>query len=165
MRSFSYNRGMAEEHEQGMEWAAEAARRSLCFRSRCGAVIVRGGETIGKGYNAPPKDNTALRTCLVEYGLPQRFKYDRTCCVHAEWRAIMDALRVNPEKMEGARLYFIRVDEKGEKKMAGRPYCTVCSRLALDSGIAEFVLWHKEGIRAYPTEEYHRLSSEYVEEK
>lgn len=126
---------------------------------------MRGDAVVGRGYNAPPKDDATLKTCLVEYELPQRLKYDRTCCVHAEWRAIMDALKTNPDKIEGARLYFMRVDGKGEKKMAGRPYCTVCSRLALDSGISEFVLWHEEGIRAYDTREYHRLSAEYTEEE
>ncbi len=156
---------MAEEYERWMERAAEAARKSLCLRSKCGAVIVKGGMVVGGGYNAPPKDNLARRTCLTEYELPQRFKYDRTCCVHAEWRAIMDTLKTNPEKIEGARLYFIRVDEGGAIRKAGKPYCTVCSRLALDVGLAEFTLWHEEGIRAYPTEEYHRLSAEYTEEK
>lgn len=148
-----------------MEYAAEAAKRSLCLRSRCGAVIVKNGEVIGEGYNAPPKDSVEAGTCLEEFALPQRFKYDRTCCVHAEWRALFDAARRNPEKLRGADLYFVRVDEKGTIKKAGKPYCTVCSRLALDNGLGGFALWHEEGIRLYPTEEYHRLSSEYSEEK
>lgn len=47
---------------------------------------------------------------------------------------------------------------------AGQPYCTHCSRLALDAGIAEFVLWHNEGIAVYPTDEYNNLSYRYKEE-
>ena len=47
---------------------------------------------------------------------------------------------------------------------AGKPYCTVCSRLAIDSGIVEFVLWHESGITAYPTDEYNDLSYDFFEE-
>ena len=154
----------AEEKEviKWMDKADRVARKSLCLKSRCGTVIVKNGEVIGEGYNAPPLDNPKYRTCLNKYQLPQKFKFDRTCCVHAEQRAIMDALRKNPEKLKGSRLYFIRLDKNGNKKKAGKPYCTVCSRMALDVGIAEFVLWHKEGICVYPTDEYNKLSYQYT---
>ena len=155
------------EEKEAMNWidkAVEIAKKSLCLRSKCGAVIVKEGKIIGEGYNAPPLDNPVFRTCLDEYQLPQKFKYDRTCCVHAEQRAIMDALRKNPEKLKGSRLYFIRLDKKNNKKMAGKPYCTVCSRMALDVGISEFVLWHKEGICVYTTAGYNKLSYQYTEE-
>jgi len=36
--------------------------------------------------------------------------------------------------------------------------------MALDVKIAEFVLWHKEGICVYNTEEYNQLSFEYSED-
>lgn len=45
---------------------------------------------------------------------------------------------------------------------AGKPYCTICSKMALDVGIAEFVLWHEEGITVYDTKEYNELSFQYV---
>lgn len=88
---------------------------------------------------------------------------DKTCCVHAEQRAIMDALRKNSEKLSGSRLYFIRLDKAGNTSKAGKPYCTICSKMALDAGISEFVLWHEEGICVYDTEEYNTLSYEYTE--
>lgn len=147
------------EHEAvaWMREAAKMAKRALCLNARCGAVVVKDGEMIGRGYNAPPLDTIENRMCdqAIPPGKP---KYDRTCCIHAEWRAIMDALRRNPEKIHGSSLYFTRVDEQGEIKKSGQPYCTVCSRLALDVGIASFVLWHEAGIREYPTDEYNRLS-------
>lgn len=46
---------------------------------------------------------------------------------------------------------------------AGKPYCTICSKLALDVGIKEFALWHEEGITIYNTEEYNTLSYQYNE--
>jgi len=144
-----------------MNEAAQSAKRALCLRAKCGTVIVKEGEIIGS-YNAPPLDKEENRTCLQEFS-PGKPKYDKTCCMHAEWRAIMDALKRNPDKLKGSRLYFTRVDEKGNIKKSGKPYCTVCSRLALDSGIYEFLLWHEEGICAYPTDEYNKLSYQYLE--
>jgi deoxycytidylate deaminase len=147
--------------EHWMQEAAQEAQRALCLKSKCGAVIVKDGEIIGRGYNAPPLDKEEHRICNAEFG-PGKPKYDRTCCMHAEWRAIMDALRTNPDRVVGADLYFVRVDDAGNIKKSGKPYCTVCSRLALDAGLAHFALWHEEGIRAYPTDEYNRLSYAYV---
>ncbi len=146
-----------------MEEAAEVAQHALCLKARCGTVIVRDGAVIGSGYNAPPLDDPRNRTCDQAYDKPGKPLYDRTCCIHAEWRAIMDALRNHPGKLPGSQLYFSRVDQDGNIKRAGDPYCTVCSRLALDAGIAEFLLWHETGICSYPTDEYNRLSYDYVD--
>ena len=75
---------------------------------------------------------------------------DKTCCVHAEQRAIMDALRNNTNKIMGSTLYFIRLDDtrifSQIGAQAGKPYCTICSKMSLDAGIKKFVLWHKQGI-------------------
>lgn len=158
-----------EEEKEAIKWMNEAAKiaeLALCFRAKCGTVIVGSGAVIGRGYNAPPRDDPKNRICLNEYQFREKKpKYDLTCCMHAEWRAILDALKRNGEKVKDARLYFIRVDQDGNIKKSGQPYCTVCSRMALDVGIAEFLLWHEEGICAYPTDEYDRLSYSYVKEK
>ncbi|MBW2995187.1 hypothetical protein KY312_02455 [Candidatus Woesearchaeota archaeon] len=141
--------------------SAEIAKSSKCLRSKCGSVIVKDDETIGQGYNSPPGDRT-LEKCLKD-NLPADFKSDKTCCVHAEQRAIMNALARNPDRIKGSRLYFIRLDENENPKRAGRPYCTICSKMALDAGIKEFVLWHEEGICVYDTKEYNTLSFQYRE--
>ena len=145
-----------------MEVAVTLTRRSLCHNAKCGTVIVKDSKVIGKGYNAPPLDKEENRVCGKELGLGKP-RYDRTCCMHAEWRAVMDALKKNPEKLAGSKLYFTRVDGDGKTIRSGKPYCTVCSRMALDAGIGTFVLWHEEGICEYPTEEYNHLSYEYEE--
>ena len=151
----------AEEAAHWMTEAAKVARGALCLRAKCGAVIVRGNERISAGYNAPPLDREENRTCAEERG-GGKPSYDKTCCVHAEWRAIMEALKKNPKKIEGSKLYFTRIDADGNIKKSGKPYCTVCSRLALDSGIKTFLLWHSEGICEYRTDEYNRLSYDYT---
>ena len=143
-----------------MQEAAEVAKKAMCLRAKCGTVIVKDGRIIGEGYNAPPLDREENRVCNVDFP-PGKPKYDQTCCVHAEWRAIMDALKNHPDKVANSSLYFTRVNEAGEIKKSGQPYCTVCSRLALDAGIATFLLWQEGGVAAYPTDEYNRLSYEY----
>ncbi len=152
-----------EEQEalQYIQGAAEIARGSCCLRAHCGSVIVRDREIIGRGYNSPPRD-IRIDRCTKD-DLPKEFRSDRTCCIHAEARAVYDALAHRPEKIVGSRLYFIRLADDGSLARAGTPYCTMCSKLALDAGIAEFVLWHKEGIRVYDTAEYNRISFQHAD--
>jgi deoxycytidylate deaminase len=102
----------AGEHTAWLMAAAHAATHALCLRAKCGTIIVKDGEVIGEGYNAPPLDNEVFRTCLNEYDLPKNYRYDRTCCMHAEWRAILDAKERNAEKLKGSVLYFMRVSER-----------------------------------------------------
>ncbi len=156
-----YLRGQQE--KEAVHWineAAEIAKKALCLRAKCGAVVVKDGRVIGGGYNAPPLDDLKNGTCLNEYQLPQKFKYDRTCCMHAEWRAIIDALKNNPEKIKGSTLYFTRINE--DVKQWGKSFCTVCSRMILDVGIKEVVLPQEKGLCLYEAEEYNRASYEYI---
>ena len=143
-----------------MEKAAAIAADAKCRRAKCGAVIVRDDVLLGGGYNAPPLDDTVCNFC--DHTLtPNKGKYDATCCIHAEWRAIIAALKKHPADIIGSTLHFTRVDDGGSVIRSGEPYCTVCSRLALDVGIATFVLWHDRGITAYPTDEYNTLSYQF----
>lgn len=118
--------------------------------------MVKDGEVIGKGYNSPPGDTIPDR-CIKD-DLPMGFKSDRTCCVHAEQRAIMDVLKHHPKEIEGSTLYFTRLDNNDNMAKSGLPYCTICSKMTLDVKIANFVLWHEEGITVYKTDEYNRIS-------
>jgi len=69
----------------------EIAKLSTCKRSKCGSVIVVDDSfIIGDGYNSMPCNVTG--ECFKE-NLSPTFKSDKTCCVHAEQRAIMDALK------------------------------------------------------------------------
>ncbi|MFO0764321.1 MAG: hypothetical protein U0518_05745 [Candidatus Gracilibacteria bacterium] len=150
----------------GQKWlnqAAKIALRATCERSKCGCVIVSNNECIGIGCNTPPKSHESQRRCSCSKDGYHKKVTDKTCCIHAEQRAILDALRNHPDKINGSRLYFIRLDEENKPSFAGKPYCTICSKMALDVGIAEFVLSHQEGICVYNTEEYNDLSYQYSE--
>ena len=143
------------------EVAGEIARKASCHRAKCGAIIVKDSEIIGKGYNGPAMNDEANRTCDNQYDLTIKPKYDKTCCIHAEWRAILDACKHNADKIDGSILYFMRVNEDGNFTDAGYPYCTTCSRLTLESGVGEFALWNDNGADIYNAVEYNRKSYDY----
>lgn len=144
-----------------MQLAVDQTKQALCRYSKCGAVVIKDGEPIGRGYNAPPRNSEDHRgSCRAEL-VSDKMVHDCAHCVHAEWRAISDALRNNPDKVEGSTLFFVRLDEEGNILKSEAPHCTVCSRLALDSGIAGFALWQEDGIRSYPTGEFNRWSKEH----
>lgn len=147
-----------------MERAAEVALLATCDRSRCGSVIVKNGEIIAEGFNSPPQDMESQRRCGRDKAEYHKKVTDKTCCIHAEERAILNALRQHPDKLEKSKLYFIRLDENGNRQFSGKPYCTLCSKLALEVGIAEFFLWHQKGVTGYVTPEYNSLSFAYSQE-
>ena len=134
--------------------AAKAAKHSTCHRAHCGAVIVKDTVVIGSGWNSPPLEDEMERTCGASWDYSLKPKYDKTCCVHAEWRAILEALKQHGAESEGSTLYFMRIDEHGNFTDAGRPFCTVCSRLAREAGINYFALWNDQGVDLYTTHEY-----------
>jgi dCMP deaminase len=150
---------MGMNHEAYFYEALDEAKKATCERRRCGSVVVSAsGEIIGRGWNGPPAGDELQRRCGRKVELHPDFKGDKTCCPHAEWRAIFEALRSAPDRIVGSALYFAAVDEMGNHVFAGEPYCTICSKMALDVGIAWFGLWHEHGIRMYDVREYNDIS-------
>lgn len=147
-------------HKTYFQLAAEQAERATCKRAKCGSVIVADSEVIGAGFNAPPLGDESERYCDAEFDTTLKPKYDKTCCVHAEWNAIIDGLKNNAEKMAGATLYFMRIDDAGNFTDAVEPFCTVCSRLAMQSGLARFALWVDEVPKIYDVRDYNRETYE-----
>jgi deoxycytidylate deaminase len=147
------------------------AQKSLCLKARCGALIVREDivptkrttNELGAGFNGPPQNDLTLRSCHDSHPSEKKPRADRTCCTHAEWRAILRASLSRGPAIIGSSLYFARSTAKGELLPSGKPYCTVCSRLALEAGIREWVLWHPDGPQIYSAKTYHQLSSNYDE--
>ena len=121
---------------------------------------MKNGKLISEGFNSPPQNKLELSTCLNEYDIPLGFRHDRTCCIHAEQRAIQNAMKAGQDT-NGAKIYFIAIDDKGNKIMATDMKCTICSRAVLDAGIKEFIFFCREGIRSYNPEEVDKLSYQY----
>ena len=140
------------------EKAASVALNSKCLKVKCGSVITHNNKIIGKGWNSPPNDKS-IDYCIKEI-LPEDFKSEKHCCLHAEQRAVMDAMKnyLHLKMFKDTRIYFMRLDKDNNMTKAGKPYCTICSKFVLDNGIKEFALWHKQGIAVYDAEEYNNLS-------
>lgn len=152
--------------------ACNAAENSLCSKSKCGAALVGvrdseplslwKGSLISTGCNGPPQCDPAYRRCFQTTPSKAHPKAGRTCCVHAEVRALLAAPR---NGILGSTLYFARTDQAGNLLYSGRPWCTECSKLALDLGVKTWVLWHADGPREYEAAEYDHLSNQYDEEE
>lgn len=168
--------------EQWFKHCVMAAMESTCLRHRCGAVIRKSeisyyekiegkrydrmnmdvsDHLLSFGWNSPPRNLESQRRCLENKAKLHTKITDKTCCVHAEQRAIMEALKNNAGALPGARIYFARIDDEGNMVESGEPYCTICSKMALDVGIKEWVLWHPRGITLYDSEEYNKLSYQF----
>lgn len=140
-----------------LEAAAAAAGTATCVAARCGTVLVDGaGQVVGAGSNGLPQRREPVicqRKCRSA-----SFTSDKTCCTHAEVRAIVTALGAGAN-LDGGTLVFTRVDQDGQRLHSGRPYCTICSKMALEVGLAWFVLEHADNlVIAYPTLTYNELS-------
>ena len=138
--------------------AWDITQNATCERSKCGCIIVKNDKIIWKWFNTPPKDLELQRRCTYDKNSYHRKVTDKTCCIHAEQRAIMDALRNYPNEIEWADLYFIRLDEIWNISKSWKPYYTICSKMALDTWIKHFLLRHEEGTTEYDTPEYNLLS-------
>jgi deoxycytidylate deaminase len=150
----------AEEALRFFDETVKVAAQSGCLRGHGGSVIVKNGAVIARGFNSPPRNNPGYRTCLNEYDIPAGFRHDRTCCIHAEQRAIAEAVK-NQVDMAGARIYFAHIDDNHQIIPATSLKCTICSRAVLDAGITEFALFCPDGIRVYDTVDFNRQSYEY----
>ncbi len=153
------------DHRVYFQAAADVAKQATCHRAKCGSVIVKDGEIIGSGYNSPPRDDESQRMCDEVWDYDAKPKYDKTCCVHAEWRAVLNACKTNVDKIDGSTLYFMRIDDNGEFTGAGVPYCTTCSRLTMESGVAFFALWNGGKMDLYETGDYNQKSYEFYAPK
>ena len=91
-----------DEEQKAMEYinqVAEIALQATCERARCGCVIVENDEVIGTGFNSPPGHLESQRRCKNDKNNYDKKVTDKTCCVHAEQRAIMNALIDAPDKI------------------------------------------------------------------
>jgi deoxycytidylate deaminase len=140
--------------------AAIIAKNSTCERSKCGSIVVQANEVIGIGFNSPPGNLVSQKRCLCSKDIYDKKVTDKTCCIHAEQRAMISALKAYPDRVAGSSLYFVRIKDEIVVP-SGNPYCTICSKMALDLGIIEFILWHEAGVGVYGTEEYNDLSYAY----
>jgi len=146
-----------------LEEAQNEAEKSMCLERRCGAVLVRGNVIIGRGFNSPPGNLESQRRCGQDKSTLNERVTEKTCCVHAERRALSNALKKYRD-ISRSIMYFTSIDEHGNRIFSGKPYCTDCSKACLDEGIIAWVLEHAEGVTIYNAEEYNDISFNYGKE-
>lgn len=139
------------------ELAAEQAKKSFCSKSQRGAVLVKNGEVIGRGYIVPT-DFDLCNPCIRE-NIKDNSRQELCSAIHAEQMAILNALQIGKESLAGSLMFHVKV-KNCKMVPSGKPSCTICSRLIKFYDI-RFVLWHPEGIAVYEPEEFNRLSFEY----
>ncbi|MBS3065678.1 hypothetical protein J4229_01390 [Candidatus Pacearchaeota archaeon] len=156
------------EKEDSLNWfekAIEEAKKSGCKKAKSGALIIKGLSIFGEGHSSPPGYLESQRRCFEDKSKLHLKITDKTCCIHAEDRAVNDVLTklgINYKQiLKGSRIYYIRLDLKDNPIRAGQPYCTSCSKRVLDVGISEWALWHDEGIAVYTAEEYNLISYQF----
>lgn len=140
--------------------AAEVAKKNArCLKSQRGVLLVRNGGIMAEGWNAPP-DDYECKTCLRD-SIEEKVGTEPCRSVHAEQMTISNAKKYFTD-LTGSRMYHIKV-KNGEIKRSGVPSCTICSKLVLQENIAEFALWHKEGVAIYTAKEFNDKSFEFLE--
>jgi deoxycytidylate deaminase len=153
-----------EESQEAVLWlerAAEIARNSRCCRRRCGSILISpAGDILATGENGLPGAPGQSAVHCQPYALSSAFKSDKSCCIHAEQRAVMAAL-ASGKDLKGSVMIFTSVDENGDRLPSGRPYCTICSKMALDAGVGSWILEHEREIVLYEASAYNRISFEY----
>lgn len=144
-----------------IEEAIEEARRSPCAKSKRGAVVFAEDRILGIGFNGQPTGFACTDSHACH-------KHCAMICMHAEARAILDALTSPPTYPRSVprELVHVKVSD-GKLATSGGPSCVQCSRLVVDQRIAGVWLYEvksatsegvDEGWYFYPAAEFHRIS-------
>ena len=128
----------SEKDEYFMSIARQEANKSRCVRRCVGAILVKNGKVVSKGYNGVPYD---LIDCSSEAmcfkganGIKSGAEVDETNCrvLHAEQSAIVNVLQKrNREPLIGATLYCTE-----------HP-CSKCALLIVAADIHEVIFEHE----------------------
>lgn len=80
----------------------EQAKASDCTRRKVGAILVRGGMIVGRGYNSAPRYRTTDGCPRHDMDVPPYSDYSNCLAVHAEARCL---LSVTPGTRVGSVMY------------------------------------------------------------
>lgn len=150
--------GFTMTENQALQHAIMVANASDCAKSKRGVVIFHAGDAVQHGparsaTNGPPHPFTCDGSPACRAGC-------RDIAIHAEARAIIQALEAGVNLRDGWELLHVKVID-GAPVPSGPPSCVRCSALILESGIARVWLLHAEGLVGYSAVEFHRMSLEH----
>jgi dCMP deaminase len=141
-----------KDQQEWMATAKEVGSRSNCVRRSVGAVLVKNGSVISKGWNGVSADFADCRAA----GCPRCIRggetgsgYESCICIHAEQRAIAHAAR-NGIDTSGCTMYVTL-----------RP-CLQCLAISIAAGVTEVVYSGEEWEYPPDVEQvYHILSDQF----
>jgi len=126
--------------------AEQVGKRSTCYRSNGGAIIVRDDQIIATGYIGAPRkcrDCFERGNCLRDImNIPHGTRYEICRSVHAEMNAIINAARAGVSLLGGD--LFLAIRGKDGNYIDGLP-CFFCKRMIINAGIKRFVGRTKDG--------------------
>jgi len=127
--------------------AQEVSRRSTCFRTAFGALIIRDDQMIASGYVGAPrgtKDCFEHGFCLRDkLQIPHGHRYELCRSVHAEMNAIINSARAGVSLLGGDMYVY------GERKPSGEKVdaypCFICKKMIINAGLKRLIYSTKEG--------------------
>lgn len=151
-----------KEIKKYLKLTADEAIKSKCKKSQRGVVIVKSKRIISRGNNKVTLERIC-NPCIREH-IKDNSKVELCSAIHAEQTAIINAIKKG-KSLKNSKMYHIKVKD-GKMCPSGKPSCTVCSRMVLESGIAEFINLEKVGKYAvYDSREFNELSYQYFADK
>lgn len=129
--------------------AIRQAKLSPC-RSKRGVAVFQGDTVFVSACNhqVPPRVCDGSPACKA------------TCnqtAIHAEQACLIGSSRL----LRGFDMLHVKVVD-GALVPSGGPSCVQCSKLMVAAGIAGMWLYHAEGWRRYPIDEFHQQSVEFL---
>jgi deoxycytidylate deaminase len=137
---------VSEPPQHLIDLAVQVSGWSPCRSKRGSVIFDRDGNVIAHGHNYKPQgfecdgSEACKATCRVE-------------AIHAEQRALLEA----GSRARGAEMLHVKSVD-GKLVPSDGPSCVQCSKLGLAAGVRAMWLYHENGWRRYPTDEWHRLS-------
>lgn len=137
--------------------AKEVARRSTCFRSTFGAIIVKDDQIVSAGYVGAPrgtKDCMERGYCLRDHlKIPHGTQFEVCRSVHAEQNAIINAARAGTNLL-GGTLYLYCENGKTGEPVDAIP-CYICKKMIINAGLSKFIGNTKDGrLKVYHIEDW-----------
>jgi len=124
----------------------EISRRSTCFRTKFGAIIVKDDTIISTGYVGAPrktKDCFEKENCLRrELNIPHGQRYELCRSVHSEQNAIINAARSGVSVLGGDMFLHCEVVE-GKARDAFP--CFMCKKMIINAGINRVICSSEDG--------------------
>lgn len=115
--------------EYYMNIAVQVSLRSTCIRRKVGAIIVKGNEILGTGYNGSPKGlpnccDEPNRCYRTKHNIPSGEKLELCYAQHAEINALFSAIKAGKDLTDAS--VFVTTFP-----------CSNCAKALIQSGIKE----------------------------